>query len=175
MMSYCSRCGSSLDADARFCPTCGYALAQPADDFTKEQELLNFMDRMMRFEQKAWRIVGHFFLWAGAALATLGLLLTLSRSLEVTIIGFVYAVVFGICYIPLGVIGLKAAGKISYYRERLYFDVMPAYRRCNSVGMLVFCVLFNTIAAVFYIINFTRVRSNEEMISRIAKHQQEAR
>ena len=53
----------------------------------------------------------------------------------------------------------------------LYKDFRAAHKRCNSIGMIIFGYFFNTIALVFYVINFVRMKSNKAMAERILTRQ----
>ena len=173
-MKFCNRCGNPLASEAAFCSACGSPVTTPVDSFTREREVLNTMDRMLKYERLAWKIAGHCFLWIGVTLSSMGLLLLSLDSAATTFLGLLYSMVFAFVYIPVGIIGLKAAENAQQYRDQLYFDVRPAAQRCGSVGMIVFSAFFNTIAMVFIIINFVHVKNNQSVINRIAAHQQEA-
>ena len=77
-----------------------------------------------------------------------------------TVMGVVYLIISFAVLIPESVICFMMIKKVEYYQSTTDTDISIARTRCTSVGMIVFCVLFNTLAAVFYIINFALTKKN---------------
>ena len=148
-------------------------------DVLDEKAFLDQTHRLLRWERKAWSISGKVFLIVGIVFAALFFLLgilmiALSEGSEVAAFGavfFTYALVFGCMFVAVGIVNLKAAGKIPQYTDTLYRDFRAAHKRCNSIGMIVFGYFFNTIALVFYVINFVRMKTNKAMAQRILTRQ----
>lgn len=78
----------------------------------------------------------------------------------IIIMGVTYTIVSVAVLIPETVICFMMIKKVEYYQSTLDTDISIARTRCTSIGMIVFCVLFNTLAAVFYIINFALTKKN---------------
>lgn len=144
-------------------------------DVQDEKKFLDDTHKFLRWERKAWNIAGKVQLILGIVYAALflllGIILAAVESPAAGAVMLVYAVVFGMMFIGLGIVGLKAADKIPQYTDTLYKDFRAAYKRCTSIGMIVFCYFFNTISLVFFVINFVRLKSNRAMCERILSRQ----
>ena len=81
-------------------------------------------------------------------------------SISFIIMGVMYLLISVLAFIPEAVVCFMMIKKVEYYQSTLDTDISIARTRCTSIGMIVFCVLFNTLAAVFYIINFTLTKKN---------------
>lgn len=150
----------------------------PSDkDIREEREFLEMTHRLLRWERKAWSIAGKVFLITGIIFAALFFLLGvifLATGEGIAVVGgvfFVYCLIFGGMFIAIGIVNIMAAGKIPQYTDTLYKDFRAANNRCNSIGMIVFGYFFNTIALVFHVINFVRMKTNKPMIDRILTRQ----
>lgn len=185
-MSYCSKCGNNVPDDARFCGKCGAEMVENqtvgspvfTEQFKLEKEFLDNTHKILRWEQKAWRIVGRVFTIMGAIFGgffTLFTFVGLSTHAAMGMIFFIYALIFGGLYIAIGIVSLQAAKKIDYYLNTLYKNVEPTVTRCTSVGMLIFAIFFNTIAMVFFVINFSRMKNCKQRIADIQDHQRRMR
>lgn len=186
---FCTKCGKELENNAKFCVFCGEKIvgeqqepvyedkaASEEEQIKEEQKFLDETHRLMRWEKKAWSIAGNVFLIMGAIFAGLFLLLGIMFAFiepAAALIFFIYAGIFGGMYIVEGVIGKKAAERIDFYLNSLYNDFETSRARCESVGMIVFGAFCNQIAMVFYIINFTRMKTNKEIIARINARMQQ--
>ena len=53
----------------------------------------------------------------------------------------------------------------------MYYDFEKTEKRSGSIGMLVFTVLFNEIAFIFFIINFVRLKTGGRVIEKIKARQ----
>lgn len=150
-------------------------------DVRDEKAFLDQTHRLLRWERKAWSIAGKVYLISGIVIAALCFLmgimvLAVSEGDEVgvavgIIMLFMYGLIFGGMFIAVGVINIITAGKIPQYTDTLYKDFRAAHKRCNSIGMIVFGYFFNTIALVFYIINFVRMKCNKAVCKRILTRQ----
>lgn len=144
-------------------------------DIRDEKKFLDDTHKFLRWEKKAWSIAGKVFLILGIVFAALffllGIILAATESAAPGVIMFVYAVLYGVMFIAIGIVNLKAAGKIDQYTETLYKNFSLANNRCNSIGMIIFCYFFNNIALVFFVINFVRMKCNKAMRERILKRQ----
>lgn len=144
-------------------------------DIQEEKKFLEDTHKFLRWEKKAWSIAGKVMLIVGIVFAALffllGIILAATESAAPGIMMFVYAVIYGVMFIAIGIVNLKAADKIPQYTDTLYKDFRAAYKRCTSIGMIVFNYFFNTIALVFFVINFVRLKSNRAMCDRIMTRQ----
>lgn len=151
-------------------------LTAPYDkDIRDEKKFLDETHKFLRWEKKAWSIAGKVFLIVGIVFAALffllGIILAATDSPEAGVIMLVYALVYGVMIIAIGIVNIKAAGKIDQYTETLYKNFSLANKRCNSIGMIIFCYFFNNVALVFFVINFVRMKCNKAMRERILKRQ----
>lgn len=151
--------------------------AYKQDDVLEEKAFLEQTNRLLRWERKAWSIAGKVYLILGIVLAALyfvvGVIVgaAVEELTPVALVAFAYALVFGLTFIAIGIVNIKAAGKINQYTDTLFKDFRAAHKRCNSIGMIIFSYIFNTIALVFYLINFIRMKTNRDMADRILTRQ----
>ena len=151
----------------------------PASDekaIAEEKAFLEQTHRLLRWERKAWSIAGKVYLIMGiigTALFFLFGVIILAVGNDIAPVGgvFIYCAFIFAMIIAIGIINIIAAGKIPQYTNTLYKDFRAAHKRCNSIGMIVFGYFFNTIALVFYLINFVRMKSNKAMAERILTRQ----
>lgn len=124
----------------------------------QQQECLDNMYARLKNERLCWRIFG--IVWS----VLCGIFI---------IAGFAEPIllVYAVLYAPLAVINFLMIGKVNRYIDTLYTDCGPAVERCNSIGMIVFCYFFNTIAMIFFIINFVSVKSNKQTFADIKRNQ----
>ena len=163
-MGYCAKCGQELKEGAAFCSACGAPVetripapaAPPAFDeeaYRKECAFLETTHRLLRWEQKAWSIASKVFSIVGIVFAALFMLLFLAGLFValagedfdggmIMVISFTYALIFGGTFIALGIVNKKAGQKLPQYIDTVYTDFSLTYKRCGSVGMLVFSILF---------------------------------
>lgn len=182
-MAFCANCGSKIPDGGMFCVECGtpvatvVPVAPVATNVAEEQEFLDTTHRLLRWEQKAWRITGTVFTILGAVFAAIFTLVALIGVMVgedgefFAMFFFVYAIVYGGIFLGVGFLNMKAAQKIPQYLSRLYTDFKFAEDRCGSVGMMIFTIFFNEVALVFFIINFVRMKSNKPLIERIVAKQ----
>ena len=146
------------------------------EQIKEEREFLDATHRFLRWERKAWSITGKVLLIFGIVLAALLCIVGIvvgaaSGEIAATIMLIVYAIVYGVILIGIGIVNLKAGGKIAQYTDTLYKDFSIANKRCNSIGMIIFTYFFNSIALVFFVINFARMKCNKKLIDRILTRQ----
>lgn len=188
-MSFCKNCGKEISENSGFCAFCGapvieaFALEQSEEALIKEEQaFLDMTNNLLRWERKAWSITSIFFLIAGICFTLFGMFFTLvgiSATLEgevsgvpILFIGVLYLFTFA-SYIAIGIIQRIIANKMPTYLNSLYYDFTVTKKRCTNVGMIVLCVLFNMIAFIFFIINFVRIQSCDEVVNRIIRRQNE--
>ena len=151
--------------------------ARNQGDILQEKEFLEQTNRLLRWERKAWSITGKVMLIVGIVFAALFFLLgivfaAIGDDVAVfSVIYFVYALVFGLMFIAIGIVNTKAAGKIDQYTDTLFKDFRAAYKRCGSIGMIVLCYIFNSVSLVFFVINFVRMKTNRDLADRILTRQ----
>ena len=188
-MRYCVKCGKEIVEGAAFCAACGApvevqpvapAAAPSFEDalIREEREFLENTYNLLRWEMKAWDIASKVFIIVGIVYAAFFTLFSFIGAIgggEVgavfTAIGFFYAILFGGMFVALGIVNKKAAEKLPQYINTVYTDISIAYRRCGDVGMLIFCILFGAVSAIFFVINFVRMKANRAVIERIMRNQ----
>ena len=147
------------------------------DAVLEEKEFLEQTNRLLRWERKAWSITGKVMLIVGIVFAALFFLLgIIFAAIGDDMVFFAsffitFALEFGLMFIAMGIVNSKAAGKIDQYTDTLFQDFRAAYKRCGSIGMIIFCYFFNTISLVFFVINFVRMKTNKDMADRILTRQ----
>lgn len=189
-MKYCIKCGNELNDDARFCVSCGTAVVQEAapevetyvanEDavlIQEEKECLDNFYRFFKYERLAWKISGIVATVLACVFIGFGLLFVLVGAglEEAFFMGFssIY-IVYGIAFLPIGIVSLKMVGKAEYYMDIIYRDARPAIKRCNAVGMIVLGAFFNTIAMAFIIVNFVLAKTKAPILQRVVERQQAA-
>lgn len=185
-MAFCTHCGKALSDGANFCEGCGKAVYQEAPTHEvvpvtvpaseEEQEFLTQTARLLRWERKAWSIAGKAYLIFGIVFAGIMMFFGILASLMAEtpaplVICMVYALFLGGMILAIGIVNRKAADRIVYYQERFDRDFKATYKRCDSVGMIIFCYFFNQVSMVFYIINFVRMKCNKALIRQIIDKQ----
>ncbi len=184
---YCIKCGNELNNDAKFCSFCGQRVEQEKneelfvqfsqtsvdEELKEEQAFLDETYRYLRWEKKAWDIFGNVFLILGIIVFVLLLIVGLVAAIEglaiVLPIMLIYALIYGTLLLVPGIVAKKAAIRINFYLESMYVNFETTRARCESVGMIVFCVLFCQISLIFYVINFARMKGGKKIIDRINK------
>ena len=190
-MKFCNNCGKELIEGTSFCPECGAPVVNEAttdasaDDFAirQEKDCLDNFHRFLRYERTAWRVgaivmlvVKILFIFLGSLIASIGAIDmgydTPADEFMFATMGVMY-ILCGLLYLPIVIINFVMVSKTKSYMSTLYNDVSPTVSRCGSVGMIVLGAFFNTIAMIFIIINFVRVKNNKYILDRAAKRQQE--
>ena len=192
-MRYCAKCGREIPEGAAFCSACGAPVetqipapaAPPAfneEAYRKECAFLETTHRLLRWEQNAWSIASKVFIIVGIVFAAFFMLFFLIGLIVTAVgesygggifmvIGFAYALIFGGTFIALGIVSKKAGKKLPQYIDTVYTDFSLTYKRCGSVGMLIFSIIFGAVSPIFFIINFVRMKANRATIERIMKNQ----
>ena len=174
---YCPNCGQPVLDTARFCGQCGQTInQQPNTNYNanEEQEFLDTTHRLLRWERKAWSILGKFFLIFGlifAGIFTLVSFIAAATTDDAFFAIFMVYTIYGAMFAGIGIVNLIACNKIPQYLDNMYADFLPTRDRCGSIGMIVFTYFFNNIALVFFVINFVRMKTNKDMINRILSKQ----
>lgn len=192
-MRYCNKCGQMLAEGAAFCGSCGAPVESelPAPVvlpvvneklIAEERAFLETTHRLLRWEYKAWSIASKVFIIMGIVFTAVFMLFCLIGLVAVMVsedsggeiamvMGILYATVYGVMFIALGIVNKKAGQKLPQYINTVCTDFSLTYNRCGSVGMLVFCILFGAVSAIFFIINFARMKANRAVIERILRNQ----
>ena len=178
-MKYCGYCGQVMDDSDEFCKKCG-AAAIPTPDATpddvalaEEREFINGLHRFLKYERISWKVTGIVFLVLAAIYVFFGFIFAVaglaSEEVAITGAGIIYMFTCGITFVPLAVINLVMVSKTQKYMTMIEqgTDIGTAITRAGSVGMIVFAAFFNEIALIFIIINFVRVKCNQQVIARI--------
>lgn len=160
-------------------PVVPAAVPDDSEAIAEEKEFLEQTHRLLRWERKAWSISGKVALILGIVFAALFFLIGVIAAAATGgeggfagfVVMFIYAVIYGGMLITIGIVSLVAANKIPQYTDTLYKDFRAANKRCNSIGLIVFSYFFNTIALIFFVINFARMKSNQKLIDRILTRQ----
>lgn len=187
--SSCHSCGAALkafaaEAEEEVVPVVQTVFEAPAPvaadsqdaQIKEERRFLDQTHRLLRWEKKAWTIGGTVFLIAGIAFALamclFGVICSILAKNPGPAIFCIYAaLIYGTVFIVWGIVNMKAAGKIPQYADTLYKDFRATNRRCNSIGMIVFCYFFGDVSLVFFVINFVRMKCNTALIQRILARQ----
>lgn len=186
---FCQKCGEPIPEGAHFCTNCGIMVemaqepepiiepptpvAEKATLSDNEKEFIENTRRLLRWEQKAWKISGIVMTILGAFFIGIFGLLGLISLIEEPAMGimmFSYSIIYGM-FLAIGIISLMAAKKIPFYLDTIDRDFHYTADRCGSIGMLVFTVFFNEIALVFFLINFVRMKNCQTSIKNIIAKQ----
>lgn len=142
----------------------------------KENEVLQTMKNFLGLEHFAWKfsaiasvISAAFLFFCTFFMTAAGIVLAEAESdpgnkgmiyYAFIIFNVMFLYIDAIALVPRVVISFILLKKVEYYQSTIDTDISIARKRCTSVGMIVFCVLFNTLAAVFYVINFALTKKN---------------
>ena len=186
-MKVCKSCGLILDDLAVACPHCG-AMQENGPAYTSDEAgALKQMDSLLKGERIAWKvcgiiglIFGILFASGGLSTAFLGFLIGRTydspQSSDAVLVvlgtmGMIWFVIGLFVLLPCSIISLKMVPKVDFYRSKVYSDVSVARTRCTSIGMIVFCAIFNEVAAVFFILNFVRTKVRAATFDKIEEKQ----
>ena len=187
---FCSVCGTALISEIRE-ETVGEAVFEtpdaekapdPVGNTTDQQNVLDTMFRFLKYRRLACKILGIYMLILSLFFIIFGLLFTgigivsLNNGSfsSITGMGFGYGITWLICgllYLPIAFINFGMVSKANKFMNELYYNVRPAANYCGSIGRIVFCYFFNTIAMVFAIIGLVNVRSKSAIIDQIEYNQ----
>jgi hypothetical protein len=172
-MKLCQHCNQSIEDTASFCPYCGQkqeavAASAPVQSDEREKAFYVFR-RNLRHERKCWSIYGK--VWVGfciffAAFALLFLMISVATEEPALIAMSLVYFLYPILLLPIAIINLVMANKISGYLDRIETDPNPAVERCGGVWLIVLSALFNNIALIFVILNFIHVKTHEELLKK---------
>ncbi len=186
---FCKNCGAQILEDAHFCTNCGLMVElalepSPVIEQTtpiiekpslsdSEKEFIENTRRLLYWEQKAWRITGIVFTILGAIFVVLMGFIGFVSLFSEPEVAFIMSIDVSLYLFILfvGILCLISAKKIGFYLENIDSDFHYTAERCGSIGMMIFAMLFSTIALVFFLINFTRIRSCQSSIERIIAKQ----
>lgn len=172
-MKLCQHCTQPIEDTASFCPFCGQKqevsdVTPSAPVKTEEQEKAFYVFRRnLRHERKCWSIYGG--VWLGfciffAAFALLFLMIAVGAEEPALVAMALVYFLYPIFFLPMAVINLVMANKISGYLDNIETDPNPAVERCGGVWLIVVSALFNNIAMVFVILNFVHVKTHGELL-----------
>lgn len=168
---FCYKCGSEIPEESRFCPNCA-AEMNFLDTETEDKEFLDNTHRFLRYERVPWKAFGIFFLIFGGIYGVIALfmglvfMITMEDVFLGLLMGFLYMLVASM-FLAIGYVNIKMVSKVDFYLERVYTEPKTVFDRTGSVGMIVFCAFFNTVAMAFYIVNFVRTKNSQKIIERI--------
>ena len=160
---------------------------EQATEKSKKEEALGSLKKFLGLEHFGWKVGGIVILASAGILIFLSIILiiigivTMADAKDPTTgvapmvfsltMGIAYLIVSLIGFIPSGIISLMMIKKVEYYQSTLDTDISIARKRCTSIGMIVFCALFNTLATVFYVINFITIKKNAAAFDEIEADQ----
>lgn len=182
-MKTCFNCRYVNDDDACYCASCGADISSGA--LAEEQRFLDDCRRSLNHERRALRIVGIVFtviaaiICLGLIAALIGTLASVSDATDeaalVTTVSFIAITIDLFVYVPwllvTGIVNLVSASRTEKAMDAVYTDLSAVVRRNGSVKRIVFGAFFNSIAMIFIIINFSKLKSNRALIERIIARQ----
>ena len=159
----------------------------PVVQNTDEQDrgALRTMRRFLGLEHFGWKLTAILMLICSILMTLSSLIIMFAGgfaaggafddaapAIVTSVMGGTYLATALLVMVPICVINFIMMKKVEYYESTLDTDVSIARKRCTSVGMIVFCVLFSNIAAIFYIINFVKTKNNAAAFDRLEAAQQ---
>lgn len=169
-MKYCTKCGMALTDEALFCSSCGSATENTE---AEKRECIENFRKFLKWERFGWKLFGIIFLVVSLIVLTCAIVIIVaggmtgySYRVDMGIIGGMY-LFMGLLYLPIAIVNLVMAKKAGEYRENLDHDPKSVIDRCGSVGLIVLAAFFNSLALVFIIINFVRVKTNKHIIEKL--------
>ena len=186
---FCPNCGSAQADQAVFCANCGTRLqstpeviptvqAQPSRRAT---EFLATTKKLLHWERNLWKIGGIIMTVCGGFLMLISLIILGSgtpptgpegaeldpMSGLVYLIYFLYSSVF----LATGIVNLVTAARITPHLNNMEKNFAPTAKRLDSVGRIVYTIMLNGYAVIFYLINFTRLKSDKQLVDEIISMQ----
>lgn len=146
----------------------------------KDRQALGTFKKLLGLEHFGWKfgaimllVAMIFFIVASIIMIVSGQAVRNSNypGIAATAVGIVYLTVSVTVLLPVVIISFMMLKKVEYYESTVDTDISIARKRCTSVGMMIFCILFNNIAAIFFIINFVKTKANAESFDRIEARQ----
>lgn len=191
---FCYNCGKPVASSYAFCPECGARISAPACDTQimaepvtyknsdhKATEFLATTKKLLHWERNLWKIGGIIMTACGGFLMLISLIILGSgtpptgpegaeldpMSSLVLLIYLLYSSVF----LAMGIVNLVTASRISPYLDNMEKNFAPTAKRLDSVGRIVYTIIFNGYAVIFYLINFVRLKENKDTVERIIQNQ----
>lgn len=143
----------------------------------RRQRVIDNFYLRLKWEHKAWSITGKVLTIFGglcAGISLIFLIAAIAAWSEMSAFFGMYAYIFFIytlVALPVGIISIIMTGKVKKYMDGLYYDCGPAVTRGESIGMIIFNYFFNSVALVFYVINFAYVKMHKSEFEEIRKLQ----
>ena len=173
-MKTCPICGNESQDAARFCPQCGAAFSASVPSASTERAL-RLMYRRLNTERIWWMVGGIIaaaaIVWLVIASFVIGKLgagstahVGGSTPIDAGFFGLTIAVYCVFAYAPVCIINFVMMAKAKRYRDLVFSDTETVVARCSGAGMIVLGALFNTIAMIFIIMNFTSARQNRALL-----------
>lgn len=150
------------------------------DLIKEEQEFLDITHRFLCWEKKSWAIYGKVQKIIGIVISAIcGLFCTVFLSeisydvdaADAFVFFFIYLIFFGIPLLITGIVQGRIAEKMQMYIDTLYNDIGFVRDRSGNIGMLVLAAIFSGVHTVFFIVTFTRIKTNKNIIHRILARQ----
>lgn len=184
-MKTCPICGNESQDAARFCPQCGTAFSASVPSASTERaaagsgilrsDALRLMYRRLNTERIWWMVGGIIaaaaIVWLVIASFVIGELGAGSTAhvgggtpIGAGFFGLTVAVYCVFAYAPVCIINFVMMAKAKRYRDLVFSDTEAVVARCSGAGMIVLGALFNTIAMIFIIMNFTSARRNRALL-----------
>ena len=194
-VKFCPNCGNPTDDKATYVQSTPTGAKNDPRDPALQDECMRSLYNHLRHEKTAWKVCGIVLTVTCALLIFIGIVMTVSGigsavnnehyrcdyqlsyadSADIYAIGAVSGgvvlLIYGFLFAPVAVIDLIMIGKTQRYIDSLYKDCGEAVTRCGSVGMIVFGAFFNTIALIFIIINFVKVKSRRAVFEEVRRLQ----
>lgn len=149
----------------------------PEEAAGRRQRVIDNFYLRLKWEHKAWSITGKVMTIFGgvcAGISLICLIAAIAAWSEMSAFFGMYAYLFFIytlVALPIGIVSIIMTGKVKKYMDGLYYDCGPAVTRGESIGMLIFNYMFNTVALVFYIINFAHIKMHKSEFEEIRRLQ----
>ena len=186
---FCPNCGSAQADQAVFCANCGTRLQSTPEAIPTVQvqpsrratEFLATTKKLLHWERNLWKIGGIIMTVCGGFLMLISLSILGSgtpptgpegaeldpMSGLVYLIYFLYSSVF----LAMGIVNLVTAARITPHLNNMEKNFAPTAKRLDSVGRIVYTIMLNGYAVIFYLINFVRLKSNKQLVDEIISMQ----
>lgn len=190
-MKTCWNCHTANVDEAGYCASCGADLSTGA--LAEEKRFLDDCRRSLGHERRALRIVGIVFIVFCAIMMLMLLLMFLNEAATVSFIiddvgdgaaddiafagaavfmlALIYLFVYFAVFLASGIVNLVSASRTGKMLDMVYTDLSAVNKRNGSAKRIVFAAFFNTIAMIFIIINFSRLKKNSALVERIIARQ----
>ncbi len=137
------------------------------EQFNDREQAFYIFRRNLRHERKCWSIFGK--VWLGltiffAAFALLFLMIGIGTGESMFIFVGVEYLLLPMFLLPIVIVNMIMAKKVTGYLDELEENPNPAVERCDSVGIIVLGAIFNTLVLIFVIQNFVHVKLKKELL-----------